>query len=58
MGVVCGHYLRLGARETGLDTGFNCCCVHNRAVYGKVRRCASRCATDGDPTPGRAMMEP
>lgn len=38
MGIVCGQYLRLSARETGLDTGLNCCCVHNAAVYGKVCR--------------------
>lgn len=58
MGIVCGHYLRLSAWETSLDTGLYCCCVHGAAVYGKVRRRVSRCAADGDPTPGRAMMEP
>ena len=56
MGIVCGLYVRLSARETGLDTGLNCCCVHNAAVYGKVRPRVSRCATDGNPVPGRAMM--
>lgn len=41
MGVVRGVYLRTGTRETGLDSGLDCCCIHGDAVYGNPRRNAA-----------------